>query len=300
MIRSIAKLLLGLTAVVGLALMHSASAADDPPQPPAGVWTIDQGLSRPESAHFDFASKHLFISNVAGAPTEKNGQGYITKADARGNVIQAKWVTGLNAPKGLRAAGGVLWTADIDEVVAIDIASGKINERVPIDGAKFLNDVAIDNDGVVYVSDMLANRIYRIAEGRPAVFAEGEHLESPNGLLVHDRQLIVAAWGTGIDPSTFGVKTPGRLYALDLKTKDKTLITPQPLGNLDGVENDGSGGYFVSDWVAGKVYRISAEGEAAVILQGFRGAADLGIVEGEGLLLVPRMLEDKVTAYDVN
>ena len=37
-------------------------------------------------------------------------------------MVSAKWVTGLNAPKGIRSLGGTLWVTDIDEVVSIDIA----------------------------------------------------------------------------------------------------------------------------------------------------------------------------------
>ena len=32
---------------------------------------------------------------------------------------------------------------------------------------------------------------------------------------------------------------------LDLKTKKKTLITKQPLGNIDGLDQDARGGYIV-------------------------------------------------------
>ena len=96
--------------------------------------------------------------------------------------MNAEWATGLNAPKGLRSFAGVLWTADINEVIGWDIASGDEIERITIDGAMFLNDVAAGEDGSVYVSDFMANRIYRIEDGEVSVFAEGDDLEFPNGL----------------------------------------------------------------------------------------------------------------------
>ena len=79
--------------------------------------------------------------------------GHISRLAADGKVVNAKWATGLNAPKGLRSVGGTLWVTDIDEVVAIEIASGRITSRVKIDGAKFLNDLATAPDGTVYASD---------------------------------------------------------------------------------------------------------------------------------------------------
>lgn len=47
---------------------------------------------------------------------------------------------------------------------------------------------------------------------KPELFAEGQDLESPTGLLVLGNKVIVASWGFITDPSTFGVKTPERLY----------------------------------------------------------------------------------------
>ena len=109
--------------------------------------------------------------------------------------MTADWFTGLNAPKGLRSFGGMLWVADLDEVIGIDIASAKENARIKVDGAKFLNDVAVGPDGTIYVSDMMASKIYAIKDGKASVFAEGEQLEYPNGLFVDGERLIVGGWG---------------------------------------------------------------------------------------------------------
>ena len=88
------------------------------------------------------------------------------------------------------------------------------------------------------------------------MFAEGEDLEYPNGLLVEGDSLVVGGWGK--PEADFTTKVPGRLFKLDLKTKKKTLITPEPTANIDGLESDGKGGYIVSDYLAGKILHISA------------------------------------------
>ncbi len=278
---------------------NATPAKADVKTPPTGVWTIAEGLAEPESAYYDSESKLLFISNVAGSPSEKDGRGWITKADAKGKVLSANWIKDLNAPKGLRSHKGMLWFSDIDRVIAIDIKTAAIKQTVEVKGSKFLNDVAIDNDGVVYVSDMFDNVIYKIADGKASIVAEGEMLGHPNGLLVHEEHLIVAGWGS-LDAKTPSEKSGGHLYSIDLATKKIEHLTRKPLGNLDGLELDGNGGYFVSDWVAGRVYRVSSEGEATMFLEGFKGSADLGIIDAAGLLIVPRMGENKVTAYKIN
>jgi len=260
-------------------------------------WEVTEGIKMPESAYLDADSGVLFVSNVGGGGgADKDGDGYISKLTLEGKVVTARWVTGLNAPKGLRSRGGTLWVSDIDRLIGIDIAKGEISDTVEIDGAKFLNDVACDGQGAVYVSDTLASKIYRYQDGKVSVFAEGDELESPNGLLVHKDRLIVAAWGLTTD---FSTKTPGRLFAVDLADPSKTLITKQPTGNLDGVEAAGENGYVVSDWNAGKVFYVKSDGSTRLLLQLPRGAADLAYLPDHRLLIVPQMLENKVTAYEI-
>lgn len=268
-----------------------------PQDPPAPAWTVTEGLSGPESAYFDSASGALFVSNVAGEPAKKDGEGWISKLTLDGKVTAAKWVSGLNAPKGLRSHHGTLWVSDIDEIVGISIAEGKVVHRVAVAGAKFLNDVACGPDGTVYVSDMMGTRIFQLKDGKVSVFAEGEDLEYPNGLLVEGDRLVVAAWGK--PEADFSTKVPGRLYALDLATKKKTLITPEPVGNLDGVESDGKHGYILTDWVAGKVIH-SHGGHAHPIFALKQGTADHAFLADRKLLVLPLMLENKVVAYDLS
>lgn len=261
------------------------------------AWSVDQGVASPESAYFDSANGVLFVSQIGeGGATGKDGDGWISKFSVDGKVIENQWVTGLNAPKGMRSHGGTLWVSDIDRVVAIDITSGEITKTINVPKATFLNDVACGPDGAVYVSDMLNSRIIQIKDDKPSVLAEGPQLQNPNGLLVEGGKLIIAAWGTEVGDD-FSTKTPGQLLSLDLATGRVAAITPGPLGNLDGVESDGRGGYVASDWMAGRVYRVLKAGSATVILRLEKGAADIAFLPDERLLIVPRMLENKVTAY---
>ncbi len=293
------KLLFGIGVVLCLGCAEPAGKVAAPQAVLPVRWEIDEGLQSPESVYFDEASGFLFVSNVGeGGGTEKDGGGYISKLTPDGEVVEDKWLVGLHAPKGLRSHGGTLWVSDIDRLVGIDIAEGEIREAVTVEDAQFLNDVAVDAGGAVYVSDMLANKIHRYHDGQLTVLAEGEHLESPNGLLVHGDRLVVAGWGSGIQDD-FGTETPGRLFSLSLEGDDKKLITPEPSGNFDGVEALGEEEYLVSDWYAGKVYRIAADGTMELLLELPRGTADLGYLPRQRLLLVPQMLENKVTAFEL-
>jgi sugar lactone lactonase YvrE len=260
-------------------------------------WTVTEGVETPESVYVDTPSGSIFVSMIAGQPGDRDGNGRIMKLTADGKVVSASWVTGLNAPKGLRSHDGTLWTADIDEVVGVEIASGKVASRTKIDGAQFLNDVAVGADGTVYVSDMLASKIYAVKDGKASVFGEGDDMEYPNGLLVEGDRLIVGGWGKP-EPD-FTTKVPGHLFALDLKTKKKTLITPNPLGNIDGVESDGRGGYVVTDYPKGQLFHVTSAGEAKALRQWMPGTADHAFVPVGNIAIIPHMNENTITAYDI-
>lgn len=257
------------------------------------LWEVSEGLQAPESVYFDADSGFLFVSQVGGGgPTAKDSDGRIAKLSIDGEVIDGKWIEDLHAPKGLRSHGGRLWVSDIDRIVGIDIEKGEVAETVDIDGAKFLNDVACDADGAVYVSDMTTSKIHRYKAGEISVFAEEADLENPNGLLVDGDRMIVAAWGSD--------DTPGRLFSLDLETGAKTVITEKPTGNLDGVEVDGKGGYIVTDWMEGKVLQVAGDGETKTVMELEQGTADHALLADKNILILPRMSENKVTAYDLN
>lgn len=263
---------------------------------PLSKWEVSKGLKNPECAYYDAGTQIIYVSSLAGDPSRTDGVGWISKLDVHGKVIQEKWVAGLSAPKGMRVAGGYLWVTDIQNLLKIDLKTGQIALRVLIPGSRFLNDVATGPQGEVYVSDTLASRIYEYREPTIRIFAQGDDLESPNGILVQGGKLIVAAWGRIHD---FSQSAKGRLYSLDLQSKEKSPITAEAIGNLDGLEIDGNGNYLVSDPVAGSVFRVSSEGKVTPLLSGFKGSVDIGWIAESSTVLVPSMGEDKISAFDL-
>ena len=72
------------------------------------LWESDTLFTTAESVIFDTKSKVIYVSNIEGQPWEEDGKGSIGKLSLDGKVINAKWVTGLNAPKGLGIVNGKL------------------------------------------------------------------------------------------------------------------------------------------------------------------------------------------------
>lgn len=269
-------------------------------QAPKMVWELSKGIKAPESAYFDKETGNIYLSQVGeGGGLGKDGDGVISILKPDGTVVNPRWFAGLNAPKGLRSSGGVLWVADIDRLVGISIENATTHAIHEVAGAKFLNDVAITERGSVLVSDMLASTIYALQGDKISKVASGVELDSPNGLLVNGDTLYIAGWGRDIQAS-FETLTLGRLLALDLRTRKVQPVTKATVGNLDGLELDGKGGFLVTDWVEGAVLHISAKGAVTSVLDLPKGSADIAYLSKKKLLIVPQMLENKVTAYDLS
>jgi sugar lactone lactonase YvrE len=262
------------------------------------LWNITTDFASPESAYYHAGSNAIYVSSINGQILEKDGNGYISKLSPDGKVVSAKWVSGLNAPKGIRSVGNTLWVADIDEVVSIDIKKGQITAHVKVDGAQFLNDLATAPDGTVYVSDSNALCIYVVKDGKSSVFVEGaDTVETPNGLLVDGDRLILGT--VGYPGRGRGSAQVGHLFAFDRKTKQRSRITVSPVGGIDGIELDGAGGLLVTDVIGQRLLRVSAVGKVDVLAKFSAGGADFGYIAKTRTAVVPFLFSNSLSAYDL-
>jgi hypothetical protein len=264
------------------------------------LWMLG-GFSHPESVELDISHQVLYVSNVGGAPLDKDGNGFISKMTKDGKLEQLKWVEGLNAPKGMVINGFKLYVSDIDKLVEIDTRTGRIENRYDAPGSVFLNDTAVDKAGNVYVSDIAKKKIWQLKDGKMSIWYEKDDLMHPNGLrVIYGNRLLVAGWGRDMqdDGST---KTPGNLFTIDLTTKElKNLGSGAGIGNLDGLERDAHGEFLATDFLAGGLHRIHKDGTSELLMDLNAGSADLDVIKKGHVAVVPVMLDDNVRAFWVD
>lgn len=260
------------------------------------LWESAAQFRAPESVLPDLKRGRLYVSNVDGEPAKADGKGFISLLGMDGKLIRLEWVTGLNAPTGMALVGDRLYVADIDRLVEIDAASGKILKRYRAPGAKFLNDVSADRDGKVYVSGMLTNRIYRLYRGRLEKWLESPALANPNGVSVRGGKLFVASWGV-MQPGGFATEVPGHVRVVSLKDRHiEDYGGERPVGNLDGLEPLADGSLLATDWMAGRLMRIRPDGSVSQLEKLHQGAADIGYLPRARTVFVPLMNDGKVVA----
>jgi SMP-30/gluconolaconase/LRE-like protein len=261
-------------------------------------------LQQPESARYDEDLRIWFVSNINGDPGKKDNNGYITRLSPNGTPDSVPFIAGgkkgvtLNAPKGLAIVGDTLWVADIDAVRAFNKESGAPIVSVTAPGAKFLNDVAADNSGTIYVTDtgvipdpktglkhVGPDRVYKVTGGKATVALESPKLQGPNGIAWSpgDEEFVIVSF---MGPGIFGWE-PG--------SKELRPLGTGP-GQQDGVEVLPDGSVLVTSWTDSSLFTLK-DGQANKIASGIASPADIGI-NGKRVA-VPQLMENRLQFWEL-
>ncbi len=260
-------------------------------------WTVD-GLNEPESVVYDKKTNAIYVSSINGNPLELDNNGYISKLSVSGQILEKKWITGLDGPKGLAVFKNFLYVSDINKIWKISLKN-KIKTKFKVNDAGFLNDVVVDKNGDVYTSDMFKNRIYRLKKNKINIWKQSELLNSPNGLLIEGNNLIISTWGK--IKEGFQTEIKGKLIKVNLRTREiKKFFSTRPIGNLDGIVFNKNNGYLVTDWVSGKLLTVNKKGIVVESKKINKGAADLEILMHKNLILIPMMQNNNLSAFQIN
>ncbi|WP_192348105.1 SMP-30/gluconolactonase/LRE family protein [Algoriphagus sp. Y33] len=247
------------------------------------IWETDTTLTTNESVLYDAASGKIYVSNIEGDPRGKDGKGSISIIDKEGNIVTQEWVTGLNAPKGMGIANGSLYVTDIDQLIEVNLESGKISNKYPVEGAGFLNDLATD-DGKVYFTDMNTGKVHLLDAGKISTVTEGH--ESINGIAI------------GNDGAIYGLDKSGLKI---LNADGSSEIVNKTVTGGDGLVILADGKYIASRW-AGEIYFVNGEEETLMLdtKDMESNTADIGFIPEDNVVLVPTFFKNKVVAYKLD
>ncbi len=249
-------------------------------------------LQTPYSFVGSASGNEYFISSVNGEPDTADNNGFITKLDGRGTLLDLKFIQGgkdgvtLHAPKGMALVDETLYVADLDTLRAFDARNGKPVASIQVTDATakaHLTDVAYDGGGLLYCSDQHANRIYRVelASQEVTLLVADPALAGPAGLAVHPKsgQLIAVSWNKG---KIFTISPNGTVSELF-----SNGFFSSRFSNLRGVDFDRWGNMYVSDFTTGKVWRMTWDKRFQVIAEYLPSPGDLSIDRTNNLILVP-------------
>ena len=267
-----------------------------------------EGFKTPESVRYDADLDVYFVSNINGNPSQKDGNGFISRvmpdSSATATMLAEGGKSGvtLNAPKGMAIVGDTLWVADIDAVRAFDKRTGRAVATVNLAslGATFLNDVTAGPDGAIYITDTGVrfdasggmshpgkDRIFRIAGRTPSIAYEGPGLSSPNGIAwdsANNRFLLAP-----FDSKEIGSWAPGDSAVKPFATGP---------GGYDGVEVLSDGRVLVTSWNDSTV-SVVVNGTAQPLVRSVEAPADLGVDTKRNRIALPRFNAGTVEYWQI-
>jgi len=260
-----------------------ARAAESVTEP---VTTLVSDLKNPESVAVDGQGR-VFISIIGDFDVKGDGS-IAVLVDGKAETF----ASGLDDPKGLVAFNGMLFVADLKQVLQID-EKGVVRPFAPANAfpkePKFLNDLAVDPEsGTLYVSDSGdlqggGGAVYRISpRGLVDLVIDQQtwpELHTPNGLALDGAShLLVGDFGNGV------------LSRVKLADRSVEKVA-DGLGSIDGLCWDRFGRLFITAWKEGKLYVIGRPGEEPrELASGFKAAADICLDATTKMILVPDML----------
>lgn len=269
-----------------------------------------EGFSSPESVIG--IDTILFVSNVGEElqPLLKDGDGFISKLGKSGKILERKFITGLDAPKGMAIWDSVLYVADIDKIRVYHIQTGDSLDLFDFSefGVKFLNDLCQGDSGFVYASATLQNKLYHVDVWRrsklnpisPQSVPKSAAVRGINGLYYDAPSRDLYAVGFGDQDSTNGT--------ISVTPLGPRAVPPRRWkshsGKLDGIAVIDGRVYF-TDWngfeKGESLYMLdlgTAEVEA-LPLGSIGGPADFWYDFSENRFWIPAMTEGKLYVFEM-
>lgn len=255
------------------------------------------GFSNPYGVAVDPRTGDIFVSNMNGPGDAKNDNGFISKLSSDGKIVQKKFIDGisglveLNAPKGMAVIGNFLYVADIDAIRVFDVTTAKslftVNfGKYPI---KHFYDLAIGPDAALYVTDGLANTVYRIdvmKEHRVTVFIKDEALDQPHGLAwFSTRQLFLVGGWKAQD-----------VFAFD-KFGKRQPMPEISIPTVEGITVDSKGHVYIASTSMASIYRMALSGAIFPFINGVDSPIGMAVHQKNKKLLVVSYRRSSLISY---
>ncbi|MDX2330565.1 ATP-binding protein [Campylobacter hepaticus] len=251
------------------------------------------GFENPESVFVD--KNFVYVSNLGKKidPLGKDNDGFISKLDKNGKILEYKFLNKLHAPKGMLELNQTLYVADIDVLRGFDLKTKEEIFNLPIKGAIFLNDIEKLDDNTLLLSDTGTGLILKInlktKEYEELIRLDLNQFGGPNGLYLDRKNNKLFIAGYHIDGVSHGL-----VVSYDLNSKKVDIIKNEK-ESYDGIVPYGDA-LLVSSWgenLQGVVYKINKANQSIKLdLPLMKGPADI-FVENNNLW-IPKMIEGKI------
>ncbi len=262
-----------IAAATGSATMPAANEA-------RVAWRVEGVFCEPETV-LALPDDTLLVSNVCDF--RKKGTGYLTLLNADGEVAAERAVGGLDSPLGMALHDQRLYVVDANRVRVFRWPGFEPMGMIRL-ATTVANDIAVGDDGAIYVSDTATGSVVRIAaDGTPSFVVGGGRFDGANGVAIDGSRLWVGG---------------ARLWSVDLDSGRVETVGPAWLADIDGIELEADGTLQVTP-VGGPLVRWRGSGAVQVLGGEGVSSANHGFAPGLGLALIPTGFDNEVIALRV-
>jgi len=242
---------------------------------------MGQTLSSVESVEFDAVSHRFFASNG----------NTIIIVDGNGNEVDY-FGSDPESDYGMEVMDTVLYGISGSSVKGFGLVSGTQVMSKAIPGAIFLNGMASDGDHRLWVTDFNAKKIHELDVTDFSNVTTTEVVSNttttPNGIVydAENNRLVFVNWGSG-----------AKIKAVDLATYEVTTLLTTTLGNLDGIDLDDDGSFYVSSWSPNRITRFTNEfvTDEIITAPGISSPADICVAVSIDTLAIPNSGNNTIT-----
>jgi sugar lactone lactonase YvrE len=247
---------------------------------------IIEGFLYPESAAIDPVQEDIYISNFGGPVSSEEDNGFISRLDKHGEILELKYFDGSNLdyrlriPKGMVIKSGKLLVCDYDAIQIFDIAERLFIKSIDLSSLDTLaNDLVFSDDQTLWITDPGKKLLHKLTlDSDYNVLAQQSFATaSPNGITkTSDGRILFGSWdGQGIFQWT--------------GQKQQALDHPQSYAQIDGITSDQEGNIYITEWIGatGRLLQVDSAGNITRQWQDYSTPADLTISESKKMLIVP-------------
>ncbi len=228
-----------------------------------------------ESIEYDPLNGRFLVSNGNN----------IQIANSAGNAA-GQFGSAPRADYGMEVMNDALFAIISEGIVrAFDLTSGVQVSTVTIPGTQFLNGMASDGESRIWVTDFGAKKIYEIdfSDMTSPQYEEivTNTVTTPNGICFDEmnNRLVFVNWASNAP-----------IKAVDLDDYSvSTVVANTGVGNIDGIDNDSDGNFFISSWSPTRItkYNNDFSTNEIITVTGLSSPADICYAREIDTLAIP-------------
>lgn len=270
-----------------LVFLATAAIASNSQKPIAAdiAWTASGEFCEPETV-LALPDDTLLISNVCDFQQPDNG--FLSLLNADGSVINWRILEGLDSPLGLAMvadpeSGNRLYVIDNNHLKIFSWPGYAPIQSIELETA-VANDLAVSDDGLVYVSDTAKGQVILVRpDGTQSVLTGNAQFKGANGMAITGNQLYIGG---------------ERLWRLDLQDNSVETVGPPWITDIDGIEFEHDGTLQLTP-VGGPFIRYLDQDDIEVITGPGVSSANHGFAPNLRLALIPTGYDNTVIAIKI-